>query len=102
MRIRFEKQATAEVAAKQLGGEVTEGFNHPSLGIQYFECRFSPTKKDVVDILNIEATGRVFVRSIHEETDFKVLRRRIEDALRKTATKEEIVAIAGLLGVKTD
>jgi hypothetical protein len=34
--------------------------------------------------------------------DVKKTRRRIEDALRKTATNEEIIFIANLLGVKVE
>lgn len=32
----------------------------------------------------------------------KTIRRRIEDALRKTATSDDLIAIAELLGVKTE
>jgi hypothetical protein len=34
--------------------------------------------------------------------DIKKVRRRIEDALRKTATREQLMAIAQMLGVKID
>ncbi|MFH1392989.1 MAG: hypothetical protein ABIG73_01210 [Patescibacteria group bacterium] len=38
----------------------------------------------------------------YKEKGNRLLRRRIEDALRKTATEEQLLTIAGLLGVKTE
>ena len=38
---------------------------------------------------------------VEEMVEDKIIRRRIEDALRKTATGYELLAIAKLLGVKT-
>ncbi len=44
---------------------------------------------------------RVTAELVPEPIDLTKVRRRVEDALRKTATGEDLVAIAGLLGVKT-
>jgi hypothetical protein len=41
-------------------------------------------------------------KSLAKLVDVKKTRRRIEDALRKTATNEEIIFIANLLGVKVE
>ena len=47
----------------------------------------------------LDATRRVVDR-LTNEVDNKKLRRRIEDALRKTASKDDLLAVAGMLNVK--
>ncbi|MBU4143036.1 hypothetical protein KJ590_03495 [Patescibacteria group bacterium] len=48
------------------------------------------------------AAKRVSAQLAPKPIDLKKFRRRIEDALRKTATSDDLIAIAGLLGVKTE
>lgn len=48
------------------------------------------------------ASERVLAELAPKPIDSQKVRRRVEDALRKTATDDDIVAVAGLLGVKID
>ncbi len=45
---------------------------------------------------------RATAAAMPPEIDIKKVRRRVEDALRKTATDEDVLAVAALLGVKSD
>ena len=48
------------------------------------------------------ATKRVSAQLASKPIDLIKIRRRVEDALRKTADGDDLIAIAGLLGVKTE
>ena len=99
------------------GGDYAEWIRfYPSpLGVSSYEISSYEdadprNREDYGVILDLEglrrlatlAVERVLAEMKPKPIDPAKVRRRVEDALRKTATDADILAIAGLLGVKTE
>ncbi len=97
------KMLSEAAASKALGGTIYRDPANNFIAV-FSEELFIKIKNFIsgnAKILNVTYVPREW-KLILEENRQKKLRRRVEDALRKTATEEQLNEIAHILGVKTE